>query len=224
METQMTKRTKIGGMLLLGVSAALMWLFVTPSGRYTQFVTGGALVNLGYRLQDHHGRYDFRHEQLTPEEVWHEILRQNSLAAAVRERFPRTSRQPLVALVVCMDARLDTNELTGDTRHFYYIIRTAGSVLSAREQEMLELAVEHGVKLIVLTTHSDCAAEKIAVSPEGRQRFPALTQAVEERDQRIREFLARPTIAARLLEGALAVKVVNIDTLTEQIARSSGAP
>ena len=59
-----------------------------------------------------------------------------------------------------MDARIDTNELTGDTRHYYYVIRTAGSVLSEREEEMLELAVENGVELVVLTTHSDCAAEK----------------------------------------------------------------
>ena len=72
-----------------------------------------------------------------------------------------------------MDARIDTNELLGDTRHYYYIIRTAGSVLSPREEEMLELAVENGVKLVVLTTHSDCAAEKAASEPETRKRYPA---------------------------------------------------
>ena len=91
-----------------------------------------------------------------------------------------------------MDARIDTNELTGDTRHYYYIVRTAGSVLSEREEEMLELAVENGVELVVLTTHSDCAAEKTAALPEKRKLYPALAKAVDERDQRIREFLARP--------------------------------
>ena len=68
----------------------------------------------------------------------------------------------MVAVVACMDARLDTNELTGDTRRYYYIIRTAGSVMSEREEEMRELAVAGGVELIVLTTHSDCAAERVA--------------------------------------------------------------
>ena len=44
-----------------------------------------------------------------------------------------------------MDARIYTNELVGDTRRYYYIVRTAGSVLAPPEQEMLELAVLNGV-------------------------------------------------------------------------------
>jgi carbonic anhydrase len=186
-----------------------------------QFYTGGALVNLGYRMQDHLTWYDFRHEELSPEEIWREMLRQNTLAAEVRERFPRSSRHPLVALVVCMDARLDTSEVAGDTRRFYYVIRAAGSVLSEKEEEMLELAVANGVKLIVLTTHSDCAAEKVAASADGREKYPALTRAVAERDARIREFVARPNIAARLAAGTLAVKLVNIDTRTERLLPTS---
>jgi carbonic anhydrase len=121
-------------------------------------------------------------------------------------------------MVVCMDARLDTNELTGDTRRFYYFIRTAGSVLSEQEQEMLELAVANGVKLIVWTTHTDCAAERAAASEMQRRLYPALARAVDERDARLAEFLVRPAIAARLAKGTLAVKVVNIDTMTERMA------
>ena len=220
----MTNRTKTAAMLLLTVLAGLVWLFGTPSGRYMQFLVGGALVNLGYRMQDHLTTYDFEHENLQPEDIWQEMLRQNALAANVRQRFPRTTRHPLVALVVCMDARIDTNELTGDTRRLYYIIRTAGSVLSEREEEMLELAVDNGVKLIVLTTHSDCAAEKVAASSEARQRFPALANAVEERDQRFRDFLARPAISSRIAKGELAVKCVTIDTLTEHMSPDSRVP
>jgi hypothetical protein len=82
---------------------------------------------------------------------------------------------------------------------------------------MLELAVENGVKLIVLTTHSDCAAEKVASQPETRERYPALTRAVEERERRIQGFLARPAIASRIAEGALMVKLINIDTMTEKM-------
>lgn len=194
------------------------FLLFTDRGHSIQFNLGGALVNLGYRMQDHLESYDFEHEHdITPENVWNEILRQNRLASSVRQVFPRTPRHPLVALVVCMDARIDTNELTGDTRKYYYVLRTAGSVLSTKEEEMLELAVDNGVKLIVLTTHSDCAAEKAAASAELRARFPALVQAVDEREQRVRELLARPAIASRIAKGELAVKQINIDTMTDKM-------
>jgi carbonic anhydrase len=63
-----------------------------------------------------------------------------------------------------MVARLGTNELAGDTCPYDYVIRTAGSALSEREEEIFELAVENGVKLIVLTIHSGCAAEKAAAA------------------------------------------------------------
>lgn len=196
----------------------VLWLIFTNSGRRTQFVTGGALVNLGYRMQDHLESYDFEHEHdITPEHVWNEVLDQNAMAAMVREWFPRTARHPLVALVVCMDARIDTNELTGDTRHYYYIVRTAGSILSEREEEMLELAVANGVELIVLTTHSDCAAEKVAASPEKRKLYPALAEGVDERDQRVKELLARPAIAEQIAAGKLLVKMINIDTMSERM-------
>ena len=189
----MTNRRKVLGIGLVCLVLLAGWLFLTDSGRRVQFILGGAMVNIGYRMQDHLETYDFEHKDgISPDEVWTEMQKQNALAAAVREWFPRTGRHPLVALVVCMDARIDTNELTGDTRRYYYIIRTAGSVLSEREEEMLELAVENGVELIVLTTHSDCAVEKVASAAESRERYPALAQAVDERDERIRQFLRGP--------------------------------
>lgn len=202
----------VGGLL------ALVALQTTSAGRELQFVLGGGMVNLGYRMQDHLERYDFdRGEDITPEEIWDEVLLQNDLAASVRTAFPRTPRHPLVAVVACMDGRLDTSELIGDTRTYYYVLRSAGSVLSEREQEMLQLGVEHGVKLVVWTRHSDCAAERVAATPELRERYPALALAVDERDERFEEFLARPAIAARLESGELAVKVVDIDTRTDRI-------
>ena len=214
---------------VFGIGAVVLvlwvgWLLFTNSGRQTQFVLGGVLVNLGYRMQDHLESYDFEHtEDISPEQVWEELKEQNALASSVRSWFPRTSRHPLVALVVCMDARIDTNELTGDTRH-YYSSSTAGSVLSEREEEMLELAVDNGVEIIVLTTHSDCAAEKAASTPELRERFPALAAAVDERDVRIREFLERPFIASRIAEGKLVVKLISIDTMTERMINAIDSP
>jgi hypothetical protein len=216
----MSTRRKLLGCGVVAVVLVLVWLLYTDSGRRTQFILGGGLVNVGYMLQDPLESYDFQEKHrhhISPDEVWTEIQEQNSLAATVRQWLPRTVRHPLVALVVCMDARIDTHDLTGDTRRYYYIIRTAGSVLSEREEEMLELAVDNGVELVVFTTHSDCAAEKAAAAPEMRQRYPALAQAVDERDERIREFLARPTIASNVAAGKLTVKLVNIDTMTERM-------
>ncbi len=168
------KRAVAFGLVVLAalVVAGSRW---TALGRESRFVVGGALVDAGYGLQDGLESYDFEHEHdITPEQVWQEVRKQNRLSSSVRHTFPRTPRHALVALVVCMDARIDTNEVVGDTRHYYYVIRTAGSVMSEREEEMLELAVENGVKLVLLTTHTDCAAEKAAKVDQLRRRYPAL--------------------------------------------------
>lgn len=202
-------------MAAVAVALVLGGVLAIPEVR---FVLGGVMVNLGYRFQDDLHDYDFHHEHVTPAEVWAEFQRQNELASAVRTRFPRSTNHPLVAMLVCMDARIDTNELAGDTRRNYYVVRTAGSVISPEEGDMLELAVTNGVKLVVLTRHTDCAAEKAAKSPELRARFPALVASVDEREQRVKEFLARPTIAARLASGELLVKEVLIDTSNEHVA------
>jgi hypothetical protein len=214
----MKKSRKWFGIALGVIVLFVLWVLFTNPGHRVQFITGGALVNIGYSMQDHLDAYDFEHEhEITPEQVWDEVLDQNAMSAMVREWLPRTPRHPLVALVVCMDARIDTNELMGDTRHYYYIVRTAGSILSEREEEMLELAVANGVELIVLTTHSDCAAEKVAASPEKRALYPAIAEGVDERDHRTKELLARPAIAEKIAAGKLLVKSINIDTMTERM-------
>jgi carbonic anhydrase len=116
-----------------------------------------------------------------------------------------------------MDARIDTAELAGDTRRYYYVVRTAGSILSPAEQEMLELAVLNGVKVIVLTSHSDCAAEAAAADPEAREKFPALTGLMDERVKRVEEFLARPIIRNAIDRGELEVKFARIDTDSDRL-------
>jgi hypothetical protein len=158
---------KIAGLVVVLTGA--LWALLDSRAR---FLVGGALVNAGVRIQDHLEPYDFVHEDATenPEQVWAEFQRQNELSSKVRERFPRTAEHPMVALLVCMDARIDTADLAGDTRGYYYVVRTAGSVLGPEEQEMLELAVANGVKLIVLTRHTDCAAEKAAGVPAMQAR------------------------------------------------------
>ena len=189
-----------------------------------QFVVGGALVNLGFRMQDHLQAFDLEHgEHLVPDEVYHRVLEQNKLAADVRVKFPRTPRHPLVAMVVCMDARIDTEELVGDTRKYYYVIRTAGSALADKELEMLELAVANGVETILLTTHSDCDAEKAAKDPALRAKYPHLVDALDHRAEVDRSLIARPLIAQRIAEGKLAVKFMHVDTATDKLTEIAGA-
>jgi carbonic anhydrase len=211
----MTKRTgwALGiGILVVALASALL---LSPR---VEFMLGGALVNFGYRLQDQLSRFDFDHdESITPDQIWTELERHNELAAGVRGLFPRTARHPVVAILACMDARIDTSELVGDTRGYYYVVRTAGSVLSPAEQEMLELAVLNGVKIIVLTTHTDCAAEAAAADPEMREKFPALIALMDERERRVEEFMARPTIRDAIAAGKLQVKHARIDTSTDRL-------
>ncbi len=205
---------------VLPAIAALALLFVAIvliSGS-TEFMLGGALVNLGFRLQDHLQPYDPGGDlKLTPGQIAQRLFAQNAYAAKIREYFPRTARHPLVAMVVCMDARIDTNELVGDTRKYYYVIRTAGSVLGPKEQDMLQLAVENGVRVILLSTHTNCAAERAARDPNLRARYRDLVQAVNERTERNAELQRRPALASRIAKGELLVRNVHIDTSTARM-------
>jgi carbonic anhydrase len=186
-------------------------------GSKMEFMLGGAMITLGYHLQDRVQNFDFHHEHATPQQVWTEFLEQNRMSSFVRSAWPRTNHHPEVILVTCMDGRLDTNEIAGDTREYYYVLRLAGSVLSLKEEEMLELAVANGTKLVVFTTHSDCAAEKVAGDPARRPQFPNLSKAVDERQQRFEEFLTRDMIREKTSSGHLLVKWMDLDTRTERL-------
>ncbi len=201
-------------LVLVLLAAIAAWKF---GGERAQFVVGGALINAGYRLQDPLAPYDLKHEEASPVQIWNEFVDHNGLASLVRSRWPRTARHPVVVLVACMDGRLDSNEIAGDTRSYYYVVRLAGSVLAAKEEEMLELAVGNGVKVVVFTTHSDCAAEKAAADPAQRAQFPNLAAAVAEREARFQEFIARPMIREKVSAGELLVKWMDLDTRTERV-------
>lgn len=111
-----------------------------------------------------------------------------------------------------MDARIDTNELVGDTRRYYYVLRLAARRRASARRRCFELAVDNGVEVVVLTTHSECAADRVASDPALRVRYPHLAAGVDEREARRAEFRARPNIAARLRDGTLRVEQVHIDT------------
>ena len=77
--------------LLVAVAAAAVGRW-TVVGRESQFVVGGALVDAGYGLQDGLESYDFEHHHdITPEQVWDEVLKQNRLSSGMRQTFPRTA-------------------------------------------------------------------------------------------------------------------------------------
>ncbi|MBM3814273.1 MAG: hypothetical protein FJW20_21825 [Acidimicrobiia bacterium] len=197
--------------MIAGIPVAWKW------GDRIEFMLGGALINAGYRLQDPLISYDFEHENVTPAQVWDAFLDQNRLASSIRARWPRSPRHPVIAMIICMDGRLDSNEIAGDTRRYYYVLRLAGSVLAPKEEEMLELAVDNGVKVVVFTTHSDCAAEKAAADPAKRAKYPELSRALDERKMRFEEFLGRHPVKSRISSGRLIVKWMDLNTATERV-------
>jgi hypothetical protein len=74
----MQRRTRLVIVLGLGLSFAA-WLLLSKSGQRLQFLTGGMLVNLGYRMQDHLETYDFQHEdRIEPASVWSEMQSQTN--------------------------------------------------------------------------------------------------------------------------------------------------
>ena len=205
--------------ILLPIAAVVSAIgIMSVWGDRIEFVLGGAMVNAGYRLQDRLHTFDFEHhEHITPEQVLKEVMEQNRMASAVRSQWPRSSHHPLVAIVTCMDARLDTNEIAGDTRRYYYVLRLAGSVIGKKEEDMLELAVNNGTKLVIFTTHADCAAEKVSRDPDKARQYPHLTSELVQRRARLEEFMARPSIQAKIANGGLLVRAMHIDTATERI-------
>jgi hypothetical protein len=196
----------------IGVGVFSLW------GHRIEFLLGGAMVNVGYRLQDRLHDFDLAHPEITPQQVLDEFVEHNRLASSVRATWLPSTHHPLVAMVTCMDARLDTHEIAGDTRRYYYVLRLAGSVMSPKEEEMLELAVANGTKVVVYTTHSDCAAEKVSKDPKAAAEYPHLTQAINERKARFDEFLARARIREKIQRGELLVRWMRIDTATERLA------
>lgn len=204
----MSKIKKIG--LVVCVSLLIGLLL----SHRVQFVLGGAMINLGYRFQDHVKHGVAHPENQTPNKMWEEIKGQNKLSSSIRAMFPRTTHRPKVAILLCMDSRLHDNELTGDTRQLYYIIRTAGSVLPKVEQDMLELSIEKGVEVVVLTTHGDCAAVKASKDEIMSKKLPYLCDAVKSRKKDIQDFLERPSIKKKIETGKLIIVNAHVDTTT----------
>jgi carbonic anhydrase len=200
---------------ILGIYIFFIIVLVISFFHKALFFMGGALINVGILVQGFETDYNFakKENRITPDEVLEEVVIQNNVSSLVKEFFPTNHHPPLVVIVLCMDSRISTEELLGDTRDFYYIIRTAGSVIRDKEMEMIELAVvEKNAKLVILTEHTDCAAEKIAASETKSKIYPSISRAIHDRQREIAKFLQRPQIQTRIQNHTLLVKKANIDT------------
>ncbi|MCU0823074.1 MAG: hypothetical protein MUF77_00345 [Leptospira sp.] len=218
------KFIKLVVLVCLFFSLAIYLFFYTTKGKKVQFILGGAMVNLGYRFQDHledhlmdNNDDPYSHDIKSPDSILNSILVQNNLSSSVREFFPRTNRHPMITMLICMDSRIDTTEIFGDTRKFYYIIRNAGSTLSDKEEDMIELTVRNGVRLIILTTHTDCAAEKVYNSATEKKHYNALAVAMKERKLRFKNLRKRPFLAHKLDSGELKIIELHVDTVSGKL-------
>jgi carbonic anhydrase len=87
---------------------------------------------------------------------------------------------------------------------------------------MMELAVLNGVRVIVLTTHTDCAAEAVAAAPEKREKFPEIVSLLDRREELVEQFKARPIIRDAIARGDLEIHRARIDTETDRLIPISG--
>ncbi|MCC6275534.1 MAG: hypothetical protein IT569_06735 [Leptospiraceae bacterium] len=85
---------------------------------------------------------------------------------------------------------------------------------------MIEMAVKKGVKVVIFTTHSDCAAEKVAASPTDRKIFPSLAKAMDDRKIHIASLQERPLIAERLAKKTLKIEFLKVDTETGKFVKN----
>lgn len=88
-----------------------------------------------------------------------ELLRNNQHYAASFEagELPRLPARKL-AVVTCMDARLDVHAMLGLKEGDAHVIRNAGGVVTDDVVRSLELSRALGTEEVVLILHTDCAA------------------------------------------------------------------
>ncbi len=187
------------------------------------FITGGGLISLGHMLQEAVGGFVESGDVGTPEEVLKGILQHNQESSWVRSHSLVAHHRPVAMVVMCIDPRLDARAVMGDTRDYYDLLRLPGSVLSPEAIEAIELGVrEHRVKVLLFTTHTDCSMEKVAASKEAAE-FPALSNAVHQREFMYHELLKRPVIAEHIRTDDLIVRRFKIDTATDRLIPDEGS-
>ena len=142
---------------------------------------------------------------------------------ANNEVYARTFRGPLplppskhVAVVACMDARLDVYRVLGLAEGEAHVIRNAGGVVT--DDEIRSLAISQrllGTKEIILIHHTDCGMltftddefkraiqDETGIKPEwAAEAFADLEEDVRQSLRRVEQLHARLTDLALVIDG-----------------------
>lgn len=204
-------------------SLAVLCVLALAFWRPILFVGGGGLITLGHQLQEVVAGFKPPPGAETPREILDGVLAANAKSSWIRSRVHGIHRKPEVLAIMCIDPRLDARVVVGDSRDYYDVLRLPGSVLSEEAIESIELSVrEHDVKVVLFTTHTDCAMEAVAES-EGAANYPALSRAVERREVMFQRLLDRPLIADRIAKGELLIERFVIDTENDRLLPEGSA-
>lgn len=143
------------------------------------------------------------HELLGEVERWNRL---ESRAARLRRPWMRHPVAPDVALVRCMDARFSGRETMGGLLGWCFDLGTPAGISPPLVLAGLEVAVlVRGVRLVIFSEHSDCAAKRTAADPAWGERAAALADEIARMGKRRQEFVERPAIATRIRAGELVV-------------------
>ncbi|MCB9651063.1 MAG: hypothetical protein H6730_31400 [Deltaproteobacteria bacterium] len=200
----------LGGLVVVAGVLVFAW-------RPVLFQLGGGFVSAGHSMQEAVDGFERSGEVGTPQQVLERIEMHNSESSTAKKILNDPRQKPEALIVMCVDPRLDAKLVLGDTRDYYDVVRMPGSILNEEIMEAIELGVaEHTVKVVVFTTHTDCAMEGLAHSDHAGH-FPALSKALLEREKTFEEFMQRPLIAKKVAAGELIVKRFRIDTVTSKL-------
>ena len=186
------------------------------------FAFGGQLVFWGRAMMDGETNFVSGCSEYTPCDLLEVIYERNQL---VVRRGPSKIRVPVGLVITCMDPRIDTSAILGDSRGYFDRVQIPGAVLSAEVMETVRLAVTaHGVKFVMVLSHTDCAMEKIVCS-EDADSYPELRSNVLKRDQSFATLCSQKYVTERVRRDELVVVKALLHTNTweiEELARFAG--
>lgn len=209
--------------VLLGVLVVVAAVLVF-AWRPVLFQLGGGIVTVGHSMQEAVDGFERGGAVGSPEDVLHRIEMHNAEASASKQISIDPQQKSEALIVMCVDPRLDAKLVLGDTRDYYDVVRMPGSILNEEIMESIELGVaKHTVKVVVFTTHTDCAMEGLAHSDHADE-FPALSKALLNREVVFEEFMKRPIIAEKVAAGELVVKRFRINTKTSLLMPEGTVP
>ncbi|HEY1354857.1 MAG TPA: carbonic anhydrase [Solirubrobacterales bacterium] len=130
-----------------------------------------------------------------------ELVKNNEAFAAGfdHERQPPSQPARRVAIVACMDARLDPYEVVGLTIGDAHVIRNAGGVIT--DDEIRSLAISQhllGTEEIMLIHHTDCGMLNVSneefhqlLEAQAGQRPPWHTMSFSDLEEDVRDSIWR---------------------------------